>query len=118
MVLVVTTKTLAACQLAKLESFDQLCTEGTDWRQFEIDNVVVGFLTDNGYKTVVLDTTIIPTNKTAAGINASILRTIRETGNLLDDWRETTEEMYKDDPDCARSPPPNLEKGWLAHVKI
>jgi hypothetical protein len=98
--LVVTTKTLAAYQLAKLKLFDQLCTDGsTDWRQFEIDNVVVGFLTNNGYKTVVLDATIIPTNKTAECLNASIIWMFREAGNLLDDWRETTEEMYKDDPD-------------------
>ena len=62
--LVVTNKTLAACQLAKSKSFDQLCTDSRDQRQHKIDNVVVGFLIGNGYNTVVLNVTIIPTSKT------------------------------------------------------
>ena len=85
-----TTKTLAPYQLAKLKSFGQLCIDSTYWQHHEIDNIVVGFLTNNGYKTVVLDATIIPTNKTAECLNASILWMFREASNFLDDWRETT----------------------------
>ena len=48
---------------------------------------------------VVLDATIIPDGKTAAHLNASILRTFKEAGDLLDDWRKVTEDLYKDDPE-------------------
>ena len=63
--LVVITKTLAAHHLAGLDSFDQLCTDGTDRRQTEFENVVVSYMSDNGYKMVVLDATIITDGKTA-----------------------------------------------------
>ena len=97
--LVVITKTLAAQHLGKLDKFDQLCTDGTDRRQTEFENVVVGYMADSGYKSVVLDATIVPDGKTAQHLHDSILRTFKEAGDLLDDWRAVTKEMYKDDPE-------------------
>jgi len=88
--LVVITKTLAAHHLAGLESWDQLCTDVTDRQQTEFENVVVGYMSNNGYKTVVIDTTIIPDGKTAKHLTASILCTFKEAGDLLHDWREMT----------------------------
>jgi len=96
--LVVITKTLAAHHLAGLESFDQLHTDGTDRRQTEFENVVVGYMSNSGYKSVVLDATIVPNGKTAEHLHASILRTFNEAGGLLKDWCDVTAAMYKDDP--------------------
>jgi len=96
--LVVITKTLAAHHLAKLDSFDQLCTDGTDRRQTEFENVVVGYMADNGYKSVILDATIVPGGKTAEHLNDAIIRTLKEASDLLDDWRAVIAEMFKDDP--------------------
>ena len=76
--LVVITKTLAAHHLAGLETFDQLHTDGTDRRQTEFENVVVGYMSDSGYKSVVLDATIVPDGKTAEHLHASILRTFNK----------------------------------------
>ena len=45
--LVVITKSLAARHVAGLESFDQLCTDGTDVRQTEFENVVVGYMSES-----------------------------------------------------------------------
>ena len=81
--LVVITKTLAAHHLAKLDSFDQLCTDGTDRRQTEFENVVVGYMADNGYKSVILDATIVPDGKTAEHLNNAIIRTYCESQCLL-----------------------------------
>jgi len=97
-ILVMMTKTLAAHHIAGLESHDQLHTDGTDRRQTEFENLVVGYMSDSGYKTVVLDATIVPDGKTAEHLHASILRTFKEAGGLLDDWRAVTADMYKDDP--------------------
>ena len=83
--LVIITKTLAAHHLAGLGLWDQLCTDGTDRRQTEFENVVVGYMSNNGYKTVVLDATIIPDGKTAKYLTASILRNFKEVGDLLHD---------------------------------
>ena len=97
--LVVITKSLAARHVSGLESFDQLCTDGTDVRQTEFENVVIGYMSDSGFKSVILDATVIPDGKTAEQINASIIRTFKEAGDLLDDWRKVTEELHEDDPE-------------------
>jgi hypothetical protein len=49
-VLVVVTKTLAAYQLGRADSYEQLFTDGTSRRQTAIQNAVVGILTEGGFK--------------------------------------------------------------------
>jgi hypothetical protein len=44
-----TTKTLAAYQLAAIECYDELFTNGTSRRHTALENVIIGFMTDNGF---------------------------------------------------------------------
>ena len=48
-VLLYLTKTLAAFEIARAKMYQQLFTDGTGRRQTEMQNVVIGILTDGGY---------------------------------------------------------------------
>ena len=87
-VLVVVTKTLAAYQLGRADSYAQLLTDGTSRRQTPIQNAVVGILTDGGYRMVTLSSGILAENETAECLPGSIVRTFKEGGNLLEGWRK------------------------------
>jgi hypothetical protein len=87
-VLVVVTKTLAAYQLGRADSYAQLLTEGTSWRQAAIQNAVVGIPTNGGYRMVTVSSGILAENKTAECLTGSIVRTFKEGGNLLEGWRK------------------------------
>ncbi len=93
-VLVVVTKMLAAYQLGKVDSYEQLFTGGTSWRQTAIQNAVVGILTDSGFKMVTLSSGIPAENETAKCLTGSIIRTFKEGGQLLNDWRIVLERLY------------------------
>jgi hypothetical protein len=84
-VLVVVTKTLAAYQLERADSYKQLFTDGTSWRQTAIQNAVMGILTDGGFKMVTLSSGILAENETAECLTGSIIHTFKEGGQLLDD---------------------------------
>ena len=62
------TKTLAAYSLAKLDKFDQFFSDGTDRRQIKIENAIVGYLLDKGFRTITLATNIIAKRGTAEGL--------------------------------------------------
>ncbi len=93
-VLVVVTKTLDAYQLGRADSYEQLFTDGTSRRQTAIQNAVVGILTDGGFKMVTLLSGILAENETAGYLTGSIIRTFKEGGQLLDEWRIVLERLY------------------------
>ncbi len=88
------TKTLAAYQLGRADSYEQLFTDGTSRRQTAIQNAVVGILTDGGFKMVTLLSSILAENETSECLTGSIIRTFKEGGQLLDDWRIVLERLY------------------------
>ncbi len=88
------TKTLAAYQLGRADSYEQLFTYHTSQRQTAIQNAVLGILTDGGFKMVTQLSGILAENKTAECLTGSIIRTFKEGGQLLDDWRIVLEPLY------------------------
>jgi hypothetical protein len=96
-VLVVVTKKLAAYQLGRADSYKQLFTDGTSWRQTAIQNAVMGILRDGGFKMVTLLSGILAENENAECLTGSIIRTFKESGQLLDDWRIVLKRLY---PSC------------------
>ena len=88
------TKTMSAYTLAKVKEYSELFSDGTSRRQTSIQNLIIGFLEDGGFKTVALSTSILAEDDTATSLNESILRTFKEGQQLLDQWRETTKRMF------------------------
>ena len=93
-VLVVVTKTLAAYVLGRADSYEQLFTDGTSWRQTAIQNVVMGILTDGGFKMITLSSGILAENEIAECLTRLIIHTFKEGGWLLDDWRIVLKRLY------------------------
>ena len=87
------TKTLASYQIGKANSYEQLFSDGTSRRQTSIQNVIIRFLSDGGFKTITLSTSIIAEDETAESLSKSI-RQIFKGGELLDAWQDFTLEMY------------------------
>ncbi len=77
------TKTLAAYQLGRADSYKQLFTDGTSWRQTAIQNAVVGILTDGGFKMVTLSSGILVENETAECLTAGLQATFPSPKNGL-----------------------------------
>ncbi len=98
-VLVHTTKTLAAFQLAGVPKFDQLMTDGTDRRTNKMENVIIGFMTDNGYKCITLSSSILPEDGTAESCTEAVMDTFKEGKELLSLWHSKTESMFPNCPD-------------------
>jgi hypothetical protein len=98
-ILVHVTKTLAAYLIAKAEKFDEIFSDGTSRRQTAIQNLIVRFLTESGFKTITLSTSIIAEEETSESLAASIMQTFKESGSLLEKWRDTTLAMFPDKPD-------------------
>ncbi len=93
-ILRVITKIIAAYQLASINEYKQLFTDGTSCRQTAIQNAVVGILTDGGYKMITLSSGILPENETSKSVTASITRTFEEGRSLLKKWRDITSQLY------------------------
>jgi hypothetical protein len=93
-VLLHVTKTLASYQIGKANSYEQFFSDGTSRRQTSIQNVIIRFLSDGGFKTITLSTSIIAEDETAESLSKSIMQTFKESGELLDAWRDVTIEMY------------------------
>jgi hypothetical protein len=87
------TKTLAAYQIGKAQTFSQLFSDGTRRRQTTIQNIIIGMLTDGGYKAITLSTSIIAENETSESLVSSIPTCFKESGLLLEDWQMVTKEM-------------------------
>ena len=93
-VLLHVTKTLASYQIGKANSYEQLFSDGTSRRQTSIQNVIIRFLLDGGFKTITLSTSIIAEDETSETLSKSIMQTFKESGALLDAWRDVTIQMY------------------------
>ena len=93
-VLVFFTKTLAAYTLAKLDKFDQFFSDGTDRRQIKIENAIVGYLSDKGYRTITLATDIIAERVTGEGLRDAAMLAFKQGRNLLRKWRDCTARMF------------------------
>ncbi len=104
-VLVVVTKTLAAYQLGKAESFKQLFSDGTSRRQTAIQNVVVSILHEAGYKSITLSSGIISEDETSESIATSIGQTFKEGQDLLEGWRATTTTLFPQCPELLNLVP-------------
>ncbi len=93
-ILTVVTKTIAAYQLASVNEYKQLFTDGRSRRQTAIQNAVVGILTDGGYKMITLSSGILLENETSKSVTASITCTFEEGRSLLKKWRDITSQLY------------------------
>jgi hypothetical protein len=69
------TKTLAAMKLGLAKEYKQLFTDGTNHQQTPIQNAIVSYLGDNGYKTITLDTAIIAEDESAECLTGCIQNT-------------------------------------------
>ena len=49
---------------------------------------------DGGFKTITLSTSIIAEDETSESLSKSIMQTFKESGALLDAWRDVTVQMY------------------------
>jgi len=93
-IVTVVTKTIATYQLASVSEYKQLFTDGTSHRQTEIQNAVVGILTNGGYKMITLSSGILLENETSKSVTASITCTFEEGRSLLKKWRDITSQLY------------------------
>jgi hypothetical protein len=64
-ILLQVTKTLAAYQIGKTQTVSQLFSDGTSRHQTSIQHIIIGMLTDGGYKAVMLSTSILLENETS-----------------------------------------------------
>ena len=103
-VLVHTTKTLAVFQLAGVPKFDQLMTDGTDRCTNKMENVIIGFMTNYGYKCITLSSSHLPEDGTAESYTEAIMDTFKEGRYLLSLWHLKTESMYPNTPNLAIIP--------------
>ncbi len=106
-ILVVTTKTLAAYVVAKLPNFQQIFTDGTSRRQHELINVLIGYTTDDGIKTVTLDNMILAADKKSISTAKAIMNAMDNAQQLLRGWIDVTKEMYPGDDIVSSIPLPD-----------
>ncbi len=92
-VLLHVTKTLASYHIDKANSYKKFFSDGTSRRQTSIQNVIIRFLSDGGFKTITLSTSIIAEDETAESLSKSIMQTFKESGELLDAWQDVTVEI-------------------------
>ena len=87
-------KCIAAYVLAKVENYRQLFTDGTSRKHISVQNLIIGYMEENGYKTTVLDSAILADDETSESVTLSIIKTFKEGASLLQIWRNVTERMY------------------------
>ena len=79
------TTTLATFQLAQEKSWKQLFTDGTTRRGLDIENLVIGVMTDGGFKCITVSNSVMPEaeDQSAVSCKYSILHTFKEGRRLL-----------------------------------
>ena len=82
------TKTLAAYQLLQVERYAQLFTDGTSQWHTAMENVIIGFMSDNGFMFVTLSSSILQKTETAESCTEAILDTFKEGRELLMTWQK------------------------------
>ena len=97
-ILLHTTKTLAAFCLGKARSWKQLHTDETGHCQKQLVNVVINIISECGdLRSICLSGSIIAEDLTAEEQSRSIIASFGEAGQLLRKWKEVTLEMF---PNC------------------
>jgi hypothetical protein len=104
-----TTKTLAAFCLGKATPWKQLHTDETGRRQKQLVNIVINIVNECGdFKLICLSGSIIAEDSTAEEQSRAIIASFGEAGRLLRDWKKVTLEMFPNHPDLpAMIPDPN-----------
>ncbi len=97
-VLVVVTKTIAAYQLGKVDSYKQLFSNGTSCRHTAIQNVVFSLVSESGYEMVTLSSRIIAKDKMSQSLVNAVGKSFAEGQSLLEGWRETTSKLFPEKP--------------------
>ena len=69
-------------------------SDGTDRRQIKIENAIVGYLSDKGYRTITLATDIIAERGTGEGLRDAAMLAFKQGRNLLREWRDCTARMF------------------------
>ena len=59
-----------------------------------MENVIIGFVTDNSYKCITLSSSILPEDRTAEPCTEAVLNTFKEGRALLTMWCTKTKTMY------------------------
>jgi hypothetical protein len=106
-VLLRVTKTLAVFQLGGVSHFSQMFTDGTSRHTASFENLVIGYMIDNGYKCVTLPC-ILPEDGRAEACTQAILDTFKE-GRMLSIWRNETQIMFPNRPDLVQQIPHTSE---------
>ena len=99
-VLLHVTKTLAVFQLGGVSHFSQMFTDGTGRHKTSFENLVIGYMIDNGYKCVTLPC-ILPEDGRAEACSQAILDTFKEGRMLLSIWCNKTQIMFFNQPDLV-----------------
>jgi hypothetical protein len=90
-------------------------TDGTGRRQTEMQNIIIGILTESGYCRVAIDGCVNSEERTSESVTAAIVATFRENGKLLEKWRSVFEELYPDRQDLLAKIP---QAGELTLAKL
>jgi hypothetical protein len=93
-VLGVTSKTLAANQLALAPKWIQHHSDGTALRQTQLENIVIRVAREGGFKCVTLTNCILPEDGYSETVVIAITQAFREGRIHLKDWRTVTDRMY------------------------
>ena len=88
------TKALAVYKLAGVEDYKQLFFDRAMHRGKPIKNVIVWYLYNNGFQSVVLDVCIIPKDESDVCCAMTISMTFKEGRSLLKKWRDATKRLY------------------------
>ena len=77
------TKALAAYELAGVDDYRQIFFDGTKRRGTPIENVIIGYQSEFGFRSVVLSGCVIPEDESAEACADTIPTTIQEGRMLL-----------------------------------
>ena len=89
------TKALAAMRIGGAKEWKQEHTDETSRRHKSLVNLVMTIIdNDDQLKTICLSGSIISRDGTADNQARSIIGQFQESGRMLDEWRETTVEMF------------------------
>ena len=99
-VLLRTTKILAAFRLAKSIVWKQLHTDEMGRRQKQLVNVVINFINEAGdYQSICHSGSIITEDSTVEEQSRAIIASFGESGQLLREWKKVTLQMFPSQQD-------------------
>jgi hypothetical protein len=94
---------LAAYRLSKAMVWKQLHTDETGCHQIQLVTAVINIIdeNDNVFKSICLLSLIIAEDGTADEQSRVIIASFREAGQLLQNWKLVTAELYPNRPEHA-----------------